>query len=100
MNDSATRVGLPEQAKLRSRRGMREGSRCADCLHASKWQHLLRIMNGNQSQSSLQSASRTRRISFPIAEEPAAVPGYGEDARRRAGTKVRVRGADSSELSD
>jgi FtsH-binding integral membrane protein len=50
-----------------------------------------------ESQSSHESASRTTRISFPIEEAPAAVPLFGADARRRAGTKDRVRGADSSE---
>jgi hypothetical protein len=55
---------------------------------------------GAQSHSSVESASKTTRISFSIKEAPAAAPWYGEDARRRAGTKERVRGADSTELWD
>jgi hypothetical protein len=35
--------------------------------------------------SSLESALRTMRISFPIKEAPAALPTYGEHVRRRAG---------------
>ncbi|MFM2419052.1 MAG: hypothetical protein RL385_3775, partial [Pseudomonadota bacterium] len=61
--------------------------------HQRKWFPL-------QSQSSVESASRTTRISVPIKEAPAVVLQYGEDALPRAEPKDRVRAADSTELWD